>query len=98
MGETSNDDVGTRFSEPAVIGLALRLRAKRTLSRKWLLDCPPDGVIRKAGRRHCFRLVQISAVEDHRRSQQPAHDLEIRVAELLPLGDDRQPVGSFERA
>ena len=37
---------------------------------------------------HVRRIVEIAAIEDHRRFEKPAHHLKIRIAKLLPLRHD----------
>ena len=43
------------------------------------------------------RLEDVAAIEDHRAAHQRAHRLEVGAAELLPLGDDHERIGAFER-
>ena len=42
-------------------------------------------------------IVDISAVEDHRLGKQGLDALEVRTPESLPLGDNHQRVGAFQR-
>src|SRR5947209_1662011 len=57
-----------------------------------------DGVVGEAVAAHRFRVVQVAAVEDDRFGHQPAHHLEVRMAEVLPLGHDGQAVGPLQGA
>src|SRR5207247_9792295 len=56
-----------------------------------------NGKIREAERPHLLGRVDVPAVEDDRRAHQAAHLLEVRLAELVPLGDDRQRVSPRKR-
>ena len=56
-----------------------------------------DGVVREAQLLHHGRVVEIAAVEDHRRLELLLEVVEVRAAEFLPLRDDRQRIGAFER-
>ena len=58
-------------------------------SRGWRHAARADAVVGEAQRRHPRGVVQVAAVEDDRLAQQAGHDLEVGVAELVPLGDDR---------
>src|SRR5918994_826606 len=55
-----------------------------------------NGVIREPVLLHLVRGEQVAAVDDHRRSHERPHALEVRTAELVPLGHDRKRVGAFQ--
>ena len=57
----------------------------------------PIGIVGEAELAHLVRLVDVAAVEDHRLLHQRLHALEVRPAELVPLGDEQQRVGALER-
>ncbi len=57
-----------------------------------------DAVVGEAEGGHSRRVVEVAAVEDHRLAEQAGHHLEVGVAELVPLGGDRQGVGLLEGA
>ena len=69
-------------------------------SARLSLECrgPADPVVGEAQRGHPRGVVDVAAVEDDRLAHQAAHDLEVGVAELVPLGDDGQGVGLLEGA
>ena len=48
-------------------------------------------------RPHLLRVVDVAAVEDDRLPHQLLHAREVGLAELVPLGDDRQRVGALQR-
>ena len=54
-----------------------------------------DGVVGEAEAGHHGRVVEIAAVEDQRRLQHLAQALEVGAAELLPLGDDGERIGTL---
>src|SRR6185436_16947395 len=56
-----------------------------------------NGVVGDALRLERRRIVEIAAVEDRRRLQLRLDGGEVRAAEFLPLGDDRERVGALER-
>ena len=56
-----------------------------------------DRIIAEAGARHVRRVVEIAAVEYHRRLERRPDVVEIRAAELAPLGDDRERVRALQR-
>jgi hypothetical protein len=53
-----------------------------------------NRIIREAVGAHRFQLVDVAPVEDHWLFQQLLQMLEIRVAELVPFGNDEQGVGA----
>ena len=57
----------------------------------------PDRKVFDARLAQARRVEEIAAVEDHRLLERRADALEVGAAELLPLGDDDQRVGAFER-
>src|SRR5947209_5089916 len=57
---------------------------------------PADGIIAEAKAGRCLGIIQVAPIENHALAHQAAHYLEIGIAELLPLRDDRQPVSIFE--
>src|SRR5262245_62835939 len=59
------------------------------------LHAPADPVVGEPVPFHRLRFVQVPPVENDRLVEQSPHHLEVRVAELLPLGDDRESVGPF---
>ena len=62
-----------------------------------LPDGAADAVEDEAQGCHSRGVVQVAAVEDHRGAfSRRAHHLEVGVAELAPLGGDRQGVGLFK--
>ena len=46
---------------------------------------------------HPLRVVDVAPVDDQRALHQLLHPVEVRVAEVVPLGDEDQPVGAGER-
>ena len=58
---------------------------------------PPDALISETEGGHAGGVKDVSSVEDNRLPHQPAHHLEIRVAKLVPLGDDNQGIRLLER-
>jgi hypothetical protein len=46
---------------------------------------------------HEFRIVEVAAVRQYRLFQQLLHTVEIRAAEFVPLGADRQRVRALQR-
>ena len=56
-----------------------------------------DRAIREAELLHLARIVEIAAVEDDRTRQRALDAREVRVPELVPLGDDDERVGALER-
>ena len=53
---------------------------------------------RKPASTPCVQGRRVAAVEDDGVAHQARHHHEVGIAELIPLGDDRQGVGLFERA
>src|SRR5262249_9786237 len=90
----------TGFTSSAAWGLAPAgakpQAALRFCPGSW--NYPSDGLIREALVGHRLGVVEITAIENHGPAQQPAHDLEIGVTELLPLGHDGQSVRAFQGA
>src|SRR5262245_5737944 len=64
--------------------------------RQLIVPRSANAVVREPVAVHCLRFVQVPPVKDHSSREQPTHYLEVRVTELGPLGDDRQPVRPFE--
>src|SRR3954464_13632722 len=71
------------------------------VSRAFKLAGPPsgfssNGVVLDAVRFHHLRIIEVAAVEDGGRLDLRLDGGEVRTAELLPLGDDRERVGTLE--
>src|SRR5688572_8461139 len=58
-------------------------------------DCTTDALIVEWQALHFLQCINIAAIEDNRALQRLVNSLEVRVAELAPLRDDRQRVGAF---
>src|SRR5262245_22148158 len=56
-----------------------------------------NGEVREALRLHLLGRIDVASVENDWRSHQRPHLAEVGLAELVPLGDDRQRVGAVER-
>ena len=52
---------------------------------------------RRSRARHARRVVEVAAVEDHRRLEPLADQVEVRRPERLPLGHDDERVGALQR-
>ena len=61
------------------------------------LVVPSDAEVAQAEGLHQAWIVDVAAVEDDRVRQRVADRVEIRAAEFLPLGDDRERVGAVQR-
>src|SRR5271157_2103134 len=59
---------------------------------------PAHAMIGKPQRGHPREIENVAAIEDDWLAEQPDHDLEIGVAELVPLGGDHQRIGLLERS
>ena len=59
---------------------------------------PADSMVGETEPGHASGVEYVAAVENHRLTHQPAHHLEIRVAKLVPLGDDDERISLLERA
>ncbi len=57
---------------------------------------PADAQVGEAGLAGQRRIEDVAAVEDHRALELGLDGVEVRAAELLPLGDDHQRVGAVE--
>src|SRR5579871_35169 len=101
---------GARFS---VAGGRNRPSARHLFAGPWSLGIispycflrptPPltrsaDGLVNETIPDQGFWLIDVAAIKDDCFAHQPPHQFKIRMAELLPLGDNRQAVGSFESA
>jgi hypothetical protein len=51
-----------------------------------------DAEVDEATFTHPGRVEDVPAIEDHRLSHQLLHPVEVRPAELVPLGEDEEPV------
>ncbi len=57
-----------------------------------------DAVVGEAQGGHAGGFVEVAAVEDDGVVEEAAHDFEVGVSELVPLGGDGEGVGAFEAA
>src|SRR5690606_22284705 len=57
---------------------------------------PPDPEVGEPALPHPHRVEDVAAIEDDRVLHEGAHAIEVRVAELVPLGDQAQGVGVGE--
>src|SRR5690606_36077916 len=58
---------------------------------------PTDAGVIEPELAHAARVEQVAAIEDDRLAQQPANAVEVRLAVLLPLGDDDECIGIVQR-
>src|SRR5688572_30059460 len=56
-----------------------------------------DGVVLEPEPPHPLGLPDVPAVEDHRPPHEPPDPLQVEELELVPLGDEGQPVGAGRR-
>ena len=78
---------GTSSREPK----SLPLRCRAGIDRG-----PAHAMIGKPQGGHPRQIENVAAIENDRLAQQPDHDLEIGIAELVPLGGDHQRIGLLE--
>src|ERR1035437_5602451 len=56
-----------------------------------------DRMVLQAMAANLRGIIEIAPVKNHRQLQALTYGVEIRTAELLPLGDDRQRIGTVKR-
>ncbi|MNU07750.1 hypothetical protein D3C72_2534880 [compost metagenome] len=56
---------------------------------------PSYAPVQKPRFRQLRRLVEVASIEDHGHAHKTTNPLEVRLTELLPLGDQNQRIGTF---
>src|SRR3989304_7266208 len=79
------------FGSPCFCPLAFRSDRGVRLDR-----LAPDRMVEEAAFPDLHWVVDVAPVEDHRLAHQGLHQLEVGLAELVPLGDDDQRVRPLE--
>ena len=100
FGSSSRDSGHRRVPAPPerITGTSLHGPNRTAGARQAGCGLPAtDRVVREALLLHRRRVVEIAAVENHRRLERLLQMVEVRAAEFLPFRDDRQRIGAFER-